>query len=111
MIGFQSDYLEGCHPALLNALIESNLTQHTGYGKDDTCQIAQDKIRAACNAPQAQVHFMVGGTPTNKTVLAWLLKPWQGVITAHTGHIVGHETGAIEATGHKVLPLESKDGT
>lgn len=110
MIGFRCDYLEGCHPALLRALTYSNEIQCEGYGTDPFSQQAADKIRNACVSPQSQVHFIIGGTPANKTVLAWLLKPWQGVIAAQTGHITTHETGAIEATGHKVLSLPHTQG-
>lgn len=111
MIGFRCDYLEGCHPKILDALVAHNQEQAVGYGLDQFSLSAQDKIKEACQAPNHQVHLLVGGTPANKTVLAWLLKPWQGVISAHSGHIATHETGAIEATGHKVLTLPSSDGT
>ncbi len=95
MIGFRCDYLEGCHPNILNALVESNETQCDGYGNDIYCTRATEKIRLACQSPQSQVHFVIGGTATNKTVLSWLLNPWQGVIAPETGHIATHETGAI----------------
>lgn len=110
MIGFRCDYLEGAHPLVLSALVESNGAQAVGYGLDDYSLSAQEKIKKACDSMESQVHFIIGGTPANKTVLAWLLKPWQGVLAATTGHITTHETGAIEATGHKVLPLESHEG-
>ncbi|MFI3253222.1 MAG: beta-eliminating lyase-related protein [Eubacteriales bacterium] len=110
MIGFRCDYLEGCHPKILQALVESNEVQCNGYGSDSYCDSARERIRLACNSPQSQVHFIVGGTPANKTILAWLLKPWQGVFSAVTGHIATHETGAIEATGHKVLSLHHEEG-
>lgn len=110
MIGFHCDYLEGCHPSILKALVASNEIQCNGYGQDDFCKTAGDRIRTACVSPDSKVHFIVGGTPANKTVLAWLLKPWQGVISAETGHIATHETGAIEATGHKVIALPHYDG-
>ena len=111
MIYFQCDYAEGCHPRLLEALSKTNMAQTPGYGEDDFCASAREKIRAACQAPEADVHFLVGGTQTNTTVIASILKSYQGALCAETGHINCHETGAIEATGHKVLPLPSQDGT
>lgn len=110
MIGFRCDYLEGCHPEILRVMTETNETQCNGYGADSFCESATEKIKKACAAPNHDVHFMVGGTPTNKTVLAWLLKPWQGVISASTGHVATHETGAIESTGHKVLAIPHDKG-
>ena len=110
MIHFESDYLEGCHPSILQRLQETNLEQTPGYGTDAHCERAREMIRIACDAPQAEVHFLVGGTQTNATVINALLKPWQGVICADTGHINVHETGAIEHGGHKVLPLPTQDG-
>ncbi|MFI3250360.1 MAG: beta-eliminating lyase-related protein [Eubacteriales bacterium] len=111
MIGFRCDYLEGCHPDILNALIATNTVQADGYSMDEFCERAEAAIKTACEAPHAAVHFLVGGTQVNKTTLAWMLRPWQGVLSAHTGHIATHETGAIESTGHKVLTLPSEDGT
>lgn len=110
MIYFQCDYEEGCHPAILKKLQETNLEQTVGYGMDPYCESAREKIRAAVGREDADVHFLVGGTQTNLTVIAAALRPWQGAICADTGHIACHETGAIEATGHKVLALPSKDG-
>lgn len=110
MIGFRCDYLEGCHPLLLEALVESNEAQAVGYGLDQYTLEAEALILQACDSPDSQVHFLVGGTQTNKTVLAWLLQPWEGVIAPETGHIATHETGAIESTGHKVLTVASVDG-
>lgn len=107
MIGFRCDYLEGCHPEVLRALVESNEAQAVGYGLDEFSLSAQEKIKEACGSPDSQVHFIIGGTPVNKTVLGWLLKPWEGVISPSSGHIANHETGAIESTGHKVLTLPS----
>lgn len=107
---FQCDYAEGCHPRILAKLAETNLEQTPGYGTDQYCQSAQDKIREACKDYGAQVHFLVGGTQTNLIVISSILKPWQGVLAAETGHINVHETGAIEASGHKVLALPSTDG-
>ncbi len=110
MIRFNSDYLEGAHPKILEKLQETNFVQTTGYGEDEYCQKAREIIKDKCGAPDAYVQFLVGGTQTNMTVIASVLKPYQGVLSANTGHINVHETGAIEATGHKVLPLPSDDG-
>lgn len=110
MIRFQCDYLEGAHPAILERLAETNFDQTDGYGMDPYCESARAKIKAACNQPEADVHFLVGGTQANFTVISSILRPHQGVVSACTGHINVHETGAIEATGHKVLPLPSEDG-
>ena len=110
MLHFDSDYMEGAHSAILSRLTETNLEQLPGYGNDRYSQQAKEKIRAACNCPQAEIHFLVGGTQTNATVIGSLLAPWQGVLAAETGHIATHEAGAIEAGGHKVLPLPHTDG-
>ena len=110
MIRFDSDYIEGCHPRILQALADTNMEQTPGYGMDEHCDRARAMIRAACAAPQADVHFLVGGTQTNTTVIASVLRPWEGVFCADTGHINCHETGAIEATGHKVLALPHENG-
>ena len=107
---FDCDYGEGCHPAILRALEESNLEQTPGYGMDAHCDRARALIRAACAAPEADVHFLVGGTQANLTVIAAALRPWEGVLCADSGHINCHETGAVEATGHKVLALPHTDG-
>ncbi len=107
---FDSDYLEGCVPQILKALENTNLEQTPGYGEDEYCKKAADLIRQACDDPSAQVHFLVGGTQTNVTVISSLLKPYQGVLCAESGHINVHETGAVEHTGHKVLALPSTDG-
>ncbi len=110
MIRFDSDYTEGCHPRVLAALTATNLEQTPGYGEDEHCARARRMIRAACGAPQADVHFLVGGTQTNTTVIAAALRPTEGVLCADTGHINCHETGAIESTGHKVLALPHENG-
>ena len=110
MIYFNNDYSEGCHPNILEALQRTNFQQTFGYGEDEYCRMAADKIRAVCEAPEASVHFLVGGTQTNMTVIDALLRPHQGALCAISGHINGHETGAVEATGHKVLTLPSDDG-
>ena len=110
MIYFNSDYLEGAHPALMAKLNETNMVQTVGYGEDEYCAAARVKIQNTCQAPEADVHFLVGGTQTNTTVIAAVLRPWQGVLCADSGHIHVHETGSIEATGHKCLALPGKNG-
>lgn len=110
MIHLDCDYSEGCHPRVLEALGQSNLQQTVGYGLDPYCVKAAELIKQLCQQPQAQVHFFVGGTQTNSTVIASCLRPHQGVICAQSGHINVHESGAIENCGHKVLPLPSSDG-
>ena len=110
MIRFDCDYLEGAHPSILQRLQETNLDQTLGYGTDPYCAAAADKIRAACGLPGAGVHFMVGGTQTNTTVIYSLLRPWEGVFSVDTGHINCHESGAIEGTGHKVLAIPGENG-
>ena len=110
MIYFNSDYLEGAHPSVMARLNETNMVQTVGYGEDEYCAAAREKIRAVCQAPEADVHFLVGGTQTNTTVIAAVLRPWQGVLCADSGHIHVHETGSIEATGHKCLALPGKNG-
>ena len=104
-LNFASDYTQGAHPAVLKALCETNLAYSVGYGADEFCEHAREKIRAACCAPQAEVFFLSGGTQTNMTVLDAILQGYEGVIAADTGHIAAHEAGAVEFTGHKVLPL------
>ena len=110
MIYFNSDYLEGAHSAIMARLAETNMMQTIGYSEDEICAAAREKIKAACQAPDADVHFLVGGTQTNTTVIASILRPWQGVLSAVSGHINCHETGAIESTGHKVITLPTDDG-
>lgn len=110
MIQFQCDYSEGAHPRLLERIVATNEEQTIGYGEDSYCTHARELIKSACQCPQAQIHFLVGGTQTNTTVIAHLLRPYQGVVAADTGHVNVHETGAIENTGHKVLALPSTEG-
>ena len=110
MIYFNSDYLEGAHSAIMARLAETNMMQTIGYSEDEICASARERIKAACQAPDADVHFLVGGTQTNTTVIASILRPWQGVLSAVSGHINCHETGAIESTGHKVITLPTDDG-
>ena len=110
MIRFESDYLEGAHPRVLKKLADTNGEQTPGYGEDDYCRQARDRIRELCRAPEAAVHFLMGGTQANRTVIAAALRPHQGVVSADTGHIHVHETGAIENAGHKILALPGRDG-
>ena len=107
---FTSDYLEGAHPLILQRLAETNLVKSAGYGLDEFSESARDKIRTACKAPDADVFFLSGGTQTNAVMIGAMLRPYQGVISAQTGHINGHEAGAIEAGGHKVLTLPQTAG-
>ena len=101
MIYFNNDYSEGCHPEILKALTQTNMEQSSGYGMDDHCAAAAAKIRSLCQDETLAVHFLVGGTQANLTVIAAALRPHQGAIGADTAHINCHETGSIEATGHK----------
>ena len=110
MIYFNNDYSEGCHCAVLSALTKTNMEQTSGYGMDPYCARAAEKIRGLCLRDDLAVHFLVGGTQTNLTVIASALRPHQGVLGAETAHVQVHESGAIEATGHKVLSLPTKDG-
>lgn len=110
MIRFGSDYQEGAHPRILKRLAEVNFEQSPGYGEDEFCAEARRLIREKCAAPEADVQFLVGGTQTNFTLLAAALRPHQGVIAADSGHIAVHETGAVEACGHKVIELPAVNG-
>lgn len=110
MIQFQCDYTEGAHPSILKRLEETNFEQTAGYGNDPYCESARSRIKKLCGCEEADVHFLVGGTQANLTVISSALRPYQGVIAAETGHINVHETGAVEATGHKVLALPSGNG-
>ena len=110
MLFFENDYGEGAHSAVLRRLMETNSEQLPGYGTDPYCQSAREKILAACGCPGGDVHFLVGGTQTNQTVIAALLRPYEGVLAPESGHVNVHEAGAIEHTGHKVLPLPQQDG-
>jgi len=110
MIYFNSDYLEGAHPVILDLMQKTNLEQTPGYGEDVYCDRARELIQKACGNKDAYVQFLVGGTQTNMTVISSILRPHQGVISAHTGHINVHETGSIESYGHKVLALPSDNG-
>lgn len=110
MLSFESDYIEGAHEKILERLLETNLEQLPGYGSDIYCDSAKEKIRAACECPDADIYFLAGGTQTNAIVIDALLAPYEGVISAETGHVNGHEAGAIEYTGHKVLALPHHEG-
>ena len=109
MIRFNCDYSEGAHPSVLEKLALTNLEQTPGYGQDIYCRRAADLIKSLCKTPQAEVHFLAGGTQTNLTVIAACLRPYQGVISASSGHINVHETGAIEATGHRVIAVAEQN--
>ena len=110
MIQFQCDYNEGAHPLIIKRLTESNLEQTVGYGEDPYCEEAPKLIKRACQNDSADVHFLVGGTQSNTTVIAHILRPYQGVLAATSGHINVHETGAIESTGHKILAIPTSNG-
>lgn len=107
---FASDYMEGCHPAVLDALVKTNFESTPGYGSDKYCDSAKSKILEACGCPDGEVHLLVGGTQTNAVVIDSLLRPYQGVIAADSGHVAVHEAGAIEYGGHKVLTIKGIDG-
>ena len=110
MIYFTSDYSEGCLEEILRRMEKTNYVQTPGYGTDEYCEHARELIRKECRNPDAAVHFFVGGTQTNLIMISAALRPHQGVIGAETAHVNVHETGAIEATGHKVLTVPSADG-
>ena len=109
MIRFECDYAEGMHQRILDRLMETNMEQTAGYGVDPHCDRARELIKQACGRDDVDVHFLVGGTQTNMTVIAATLRPYQGVFCANTGHLNVHETGAIEATGHKVIVLPTTE--
>lgn len=110
MIRFECDYAEGVHQKILENMMRTNLEQTAGYSEDVYSDHARELIRQACGKEDLDVHFLVGGTQTNLTVIASVLRPHQGVLCAVSGHVNVHETGAIEATGHKVLAMPSTDG-
>ena len=107
---FTSDYMEGAHEAILKRLLETNSEKTVGYGLDEYSEAAKAKIRREIDDPNARVYFLVGGTQANATVLDSVLAPYQGVISADTGHIACHESGAIEASGHKVMTVKGTEG-
>lgn len=110
MISFTCDYNEGAHPLILERLAMSNMQQEPGYGEDSFSASARERIRSAVSKPGADVFFLVGGTQTNATVIDAMLRNYEGVIAAETGHIAVHESGAVEASGHKVIALPQHDG-
>jgi len=110
MYSFKNDYSEGAHPKVLEALQKTNLEQTVGYGADEYCEEARDAIRREIGVADADVHFFIGGTQANFTAITGALRPWQAVIGVETAHINVHETGAVEATGHKILAFPSPDG-
>ena len=110
MYQFQCDYSEGAHPRIMERLVQTNLEQTVGYGMDEYCEQARIAVRKAIGNEDADVHFLVGGTQANATVISSILRPYQGVLCAATGHINVHETGAIEHCGHKVLALPAENG-
>ncbi|MEI3789796.1 MULTISPECIES: threonine aldolase family protein [unclassified Chryseobacterium] len=107
---FKNDYSEGCHPNILQALLKSNFEQQAGYGEDEYSLQAKKLIKEKINKPDSEVYLVSGGTQANLIVISSVLRPYQCVISAAPGHILNNETGAIEATGHKVLSIETADG-
>lgn len=110
MLYFKNDYSEGAHPLVLQHLFETNLEKLDGYGEDKYSVLAKEKIKEACNCPDAEVFFIAGGTQTNQAVIASVLDRHEGVLCAETGHIACHEAGAIEYTGHKAITLPQTNG-
>lgn len=110
MISFENDYIQGAHPEVLKRLTETNLEPLSGYGTDPYCESAREKIRRECGCPEAEIHFLVGGTQTNAVVIDAMLKGFEGVAAADTGHVAVHEAGAVEYTGHKVLTIPHHSG-
>ena len=110
MIHFDCDYMEGAHPLIMSRLLETNFEQTPGYGTDCYSTHARELIRAECGCPDAEVHFLVGGTQANSTIIDGVLRRGEGVVSADTGHINVHESGAVELGGHKVLPLPNDNG-
>ena len=110
MLYFENDYSEGAHEKVLEALIKTNYEKLSGYGSDQYCESAKEKIKKACKCDDAQVYFLVGGTQTNQVVIDTVLNSYEGVIAAKTGHVSAHEAGAFELSGHKVLTIPEHDG-
>ena len=110
MIRFNNDYSRGAHPAILQALADTNAVSYNGYGIDPWCEKAADDIKKYLDCPDAAVHFLIGGTQANFTAIAACLRAYQSVISAQTGHIHAHETGAVEHGGHKILTLPAENG-
>lgn len=110
MYFFRNDYSEGAHPAVMEALMKTNLEPTVGYGRDAYCASAAEALKRRFACEQAEVHFMLGGTITNLTLIAAALRPWEAVIAAETGHISVHESASVEAAGHKVCTVAAEDG-
>ncbi|MDB8805927.1 MULTISPECIES: threonine aldolase family protein [unclassified Romboutsia] len=110
MYSLKNDYSEGAHPKILEAIVKTNLEQSEGYGKDTYCEKASELIKEKLKNDNVDIHFLCGGTQTNLTAISAFLRPYEAVISANTGHILVHETGAIESTGHKVISVDSTDG-
>ncbi len=110
MLYFDSDYMAGAHPMVMQRLIDTNMEHTVGYGCDQYTQQAKQLIRKACNAPNARIFFLTGGTQTNATIIDGILDRHEGVLATESSHINVHEAGAIEATGHKILTLPQHDG-
>lgn len=107
---FKNDYSEGCHPNILQALLQSNLDQQAGYGEDEYSLQAKERIKERIQKKDSEVYFVSGGTQANLIVISSILRPYQCAVSVSTGHILNNETGAIEATGHKILSIETEDG-
>ncbi|MCM1266658.1 MAG: low specificity L-threonine aldolase [Bacteroidales bacterium] len=110
MLSFESDYIQGAHEKILQRLVETNMEPMSGYGSDPYCESAKEKIRKACDCEDAEIFFLVGGTQANMVVISSMLKPYEGVVAAQTGHVSVHEAGAIEHSGHKVLTIPGHEG-
>ena len=109
MISFASDYIAGAHPVIMQRLLETNMENLSGYGTDQYCAQAKEKIKQAFQCPDGEVFFLVGGTQTNQVIISTMLAPYEGVIAAKTGHVSVHEAGAIEYSGHKVIELDDQE--
>jgi threonine aldolase len=107
---FKNDYSEGCHPNILQALLQSNFEQEAGYGEDKFCLEAKELIREKIGRKDSEIYFVSGGTQANLIVISSILRPYQAAVSAATGHILNNEAGAIEATGHKILSVDTEDG-
>lgn len=110
MLHFDSDYMKLCHPLILERMAATASNYYPGYGTDDVCSQAKEKIRQACQAPEAEIHFLQGGTQTNAVAIDTILHHYEGVISSQKAHIAAHEAGAIEALGHKVITLPHQNG-
>ena len=110
MYSFKNDYSEGAHPNIMKALMESNMQQTEGYGEDKYCMAAIKLLKDKLKRSDVDIHMFCGGTQTNLTAISAFLRPHEAVISANTGHVLVHETGAIEATGHKIISIKVADG-